>query len=227
MGLFLKFVQEDVIFAIPLFLMSMAGIALLVWRLLLNMNVSTKMDVFLPAFQARLDQEGVEGALKYCKSQPGLLPRKFLAAGLETSKQGLSAVRRALANVTELEILPELNFLLPSILAVAKIATMVGLLGTVLSMTNVLDVMSRPGSDQQQQAGKMGLALFATALGLVTAIPLVFAHVLLKAWVNKFELQLKSAGQKLMLLLQAHKPGAAKPAAAAKPATPEAVTTRR
>jgi len=39
-------------------------------------------------------------------------------------------MRRAMANVIELEVLPDLNFLLAPILAVAKIATMVGLFGT-------------------------------------------------------------------------------------------------
>ena len=55
------------------------------------------------------------------------------------------------------------------------------------------------------------LALFATALGLVTAIPLVFAHVLFKAWIGNFEVRAKSAAQKLLLLVQAAKP-AARPA---------------
>jgi biopolymer transport protein ExbB len=54
----------------------------------------------------------------------------------------------------------------------------------------------------------IGLALFATALGLMTAIPLVFAHVLFKAWVAKFEVKMKSAAQRLLVLVQAAKPAA-------------------
>jgi biopolymer transport protein ExbB len=52
-----------------------------------------------------------------------MIPRRLYVAGLETSKQGLAAMRRAMATVIELEIVPELNFLLPTILAIAKIAT--------------------------------------------------------------------------------------------------------
>jgi biopolymer transport protein ExbB len=47
------------------------------------------------------------------------------------------------------------------------------------------------------------LALFATAFGLMTAIPLVFAHVLFKAWVARFEVRMKSAALKLLVLVQA------------------------
>ena len=161
------------------------------------------MNAFLPRLQEKLEKEGVDGALKFCKAETGVIPRKLFTAGLETSKQGLAAARRAMANTIELEILPDLNFLLPPILAIAKIATMVGLLGTVISMINTFNAIQKAqGGEMQSHAGSIGLALFATALGLVTAIPLVFSHVLFKAWIAKFEVQMKAAAQRLLLLVQ-------------------------
>ncbi len=221
---FWRFVTNDWYFAIPMFGMSLVAATLVVWRLLLNLNASTNLNVFLPAFQEKLQREGVDGALRYCRSQPGMLPRKLYVAGLETSKQGLAAMRRAMANVVELEIVPELNFLLTTILAIAKIATMVGLLGTVISMIGTfteIGTLRNEGKDVASQAGSIGLALFATAMGLVTAIPLVFAHVMFKGWNANFEIRLKSAAQKLLLLVQAIKPAekpAEKPASDAVPA---------
>src|SRR5262249_27580871 len=118
------------------------------------------------------------------------------------------AMRRAMANVIELEILPDLNFLLPMILAIAKIATMVGLLGTVISMINTFNaIQGASGGGVTGHAGAIGLALFATALGLVAAIPLVFTHVLFKAWISSFEVKMKSGAQKLILLVQNLKSG--------------------
>jgi biopolymer transport protein ExbB len=130
-----------------------------------------------------------------------------------------------MANTVELEILPELNFLLPTILAIAKIATMVGLLGTVISMIGTFTELQTVADkkDVARQGGEIGLALAATALGLITAIPLVFAHVLFKAWVVNFETKMKAAAQKLLLLLQAGRPGAA----AAAPGAPATAVTRR
>jgi biopolymer transport protein ExbB len=228
MSAFFDFVTGEWYFAIPMFLMSLTAVTLVIWRILLNYNARTNMNEFLPAFQQKLEKEGVEGALAYCRSQTGIIPRKLYVAGLETSRQGIAAMRRAMANVIEMEILPDLNFLLPSILAIAKIATMVGLLGTVISMINtfnkIQDAASR-GESATGQAGAIGLALFATALGLVTAIPLVFSHVLFKAWISQFEIKMKSAGQKLILLIQSAKPAKGE---AAKPAyDPTAVTARR
>jgi biopolymer transport protein ExbB len=208
---FWSFVKNDWYFAIPMFCMSVTAATLVVWRLLLNMNARTNLNVFLPTFQEKLKKEGGEGALRFCRTETGMIPRKLYVAGLETAQQGMSAMRRAMANVIELEILPELNFLLPTMLAIAKIATMVGLLGTVISMIGTfteIERLRREGGDIATQSGSIGLALFATAMGLVTAIPLVFAHVLFKAWIANFEIRLKNAAQKLLLLVQAAKPAA-------------------
>jgi biopolymer transport protein ExbB len=223
MSAFLKFVTQDWWIALPMFAMSLTGFMLVLWRLLLNLNAGTKMSEFLPQFQQRLDKEGVEGALKFCRSRNDIIPRRLFVAGLEVSKQGLAASRRAMNNTIEWEILPELNTLLPSILAIAKIATMVGLLGTVISMIgtfSAIEKAAKEGLGAASQSGSIGLALFATALGLVTAIPLVFAHVLFKAWLAKFETKMRSAAQKLLVLLQTAKQKPAK----GSPAVPEPAT---
>jgi biopolymer transport protein ExbB len=218
MDQFWKFFIEDWWISFPMFGMSVTAITLVIWRILLNLNARTNMNELLPVFQERLDREGVEGALRFCRSQTGVIPRRLYTAGLETSKQGLAAMRRSMANAIELEILPDFNFLLPSILAIAKIATMVGLFGTVVSMIGTfseIQTLKESGGDVSSQSGAIGLALFATAFGLITAIPLVFAHVLFKAWIVNYEVKMKSAAQKLLLLVQAIRPAAAP--AAAKP----------
>src|SRR5262245_55578143 len=223
------FITNEWYFFIPLLMMSMTAMALIFWRLLLNMGAKTNMTMFLPVFQAALEKGGIEEARKFCAAQGGLIPRKLFVAGLDNAKQGAAAMRRAMANVIELEILPELNFLLPTMLAIAKIATMVGLLLTVVSMIETFGAIGDAVAKGEQggagaQAGKIGLALFATAMGLLTAIPLVFGHVQFKAWIHKYELKMKSAGQKLITLVQNYKdnPPVAQPAAPVAAAAPGA-----
>jgi biopolymer transport protein ExbB len=228
MSAFFNFAIGEWYFSIPMFLMSATGITLVIWRILLNNNAKTDMSSFLPAFQQKLDRDGIDGALKFCRSRQDLIPRRLFTAGLETSKQGTAAMRRAMANAIELEILPDLNFLLPLILAIAKIATMVGLLLTVVSMINTFSNIQEAVSKGETggastQAGAIGLALFATAFGLITAIPLVFSHVLFKAWINQFENKMKSGAQKLLLLVQ----NAKQSGAAAKTGSDSSVATRR
>jgi len=233
---FLKFCQDDTLFAVILFAMTFIGATLVVWRLWLNYTAKTDMNLFLPKFQEILNKEGIDGALKFCKAQPKTehIPSTLFVAGLERQKEGLAAMRKSMANAMDLEIIPALNFLLPTILAFAKIATMVGLLFTIISMIGTFSALgeaSKEGSGGQAQASaEIGLALFATMLGLLTAIPLVFTHTLCKAWTHKYEIKMKNAAQKLLLLTQAAKTtppmqGSAVPVAAvaARPMTAQTV----
>ena len=207
----IKFITEEWYFFLPMLGLSLVAAALVVWRWLLNLNARTNMESFLPVFQEKLQREGVESAIKYCRSQPGIIPRKLYAAGLEHSRHGLAAMKRAMANAIELEILPNLNFLLAPILAIGKIATMVGLFLTVVSMINTFTAISDTAkggnvSNVTNHSSAIGLALFGTAGGLLIAIPLVFTHVMFKARVARFETELKGAAQRLLLLFQTLKP---------------------
>ncbi len=218
MSAFMHFVTAEWYFAIPMFLMSFVAVTLVIWRTLLNKDAKTNLNTFLPRFQQVLEKDGPEAALEFSRKQPGVIAKKLFPAGLETRQQGLSAMRRAMASVIELEILPDLNFLLAPILAIAKIATMVGLLGTVISMINTFNAISQETSATgvATHSREIGLALFATALGLVTAIPLVFSHVLFKDWIHRYELKMQSAAQKLLVLVQNQRSSAAgRPGAAA------------
>ena len=197
-------------FALPLVAMSLVAASLVIWRLLLNQSAATDLDEFLPLFQDTLRKHGVKGATALCKEEKGLIPSRLFVAGLEAADQGAAAMRRSMANETELEVVPRLNFLLAPILAIAKIATMVGLFFTVISMINTFDAIGRQSKDGNAKgvaggADKIGLALFATALGLFTAIPLVFSHVLFKDWIARFETRMKSASHKLITLVVNYK----------------------
>lgn len=195
-------------FSIPMTLMTIIAFALVFWRWLLNANSDTNLDTLLPDVQENLRRKGTKAALALCKEEKGLIPNTLYVAGLEASEQGVAAMRRSMAGAVELEILPRLNYLLAIILAIAKISTMVGLLGTVISMINTFTKIADPKAGAEGitgQAGSIGLALFATALGLLTAIPLVFAHVLFKAWIAKFEIKMKIASHKLIALVLAAK----------------------
>ena len=88
MHAFIKFVTEDWWIAVPMFAMSFVGIFLVIWRILLNNNAKTQMNVFLPQFQEKLEKEGVDGALKFCRSRTDIIPSRLFLAGLEQCLQG-------------------------------------------------------------------------------------------------------------------------------------------
>ena len=203
-----SFFVNEWYFAAPMTIMSLIAFALVAWRFLLNQSAKTDVDHLLPDLNDALKKKGMKQAIAICREEKGLISQVLFVAGLEAAEQGAAAMRRSMASAVELEILPRLNFLLAPILAIAKIATMVGLLGTVISMINTFNAIgeaSGKGGGAQgvtAQAGAIGLALFATALGLMTAIPLVFCHVLFKDWIARYEIRMKASAQKLITLVQ-------------------------
>jgi biopolymer transport protein ExbB len=210
-----NFYTNEWFFAVPMTVMTLVAFLLVAWRYLLNVSAKTRMDKFLPELQSQLKRNGTKGAVALCRNERGLIPNVLYVAGLEASEQGVAAMRRSMASAVELEIIPRLNFLLAPILAIAKISTMVGLLGTVISMIGTFSKIGEAtakgagggGGNVGAQAESIGLALFATALGLLTAIPLVFMHVLFKDWIARFETKMKASAQKLIVLVQNAKAG--------------------
>src|SRR5580704_17588414 len=200
------FFIDEWYFATPLVIMSLIAGSLVIWRFLLNLTAKTDMDEFLPVFQQTLRKNGIKGAVALCKDEKGLIPSRLFIAGLEASEQGASAMRRSIGMEAELEVLPRLHFLLAPILAIAKIATMVGLLFTVISMINTFNAIGEETTKGKVKgvaghSSKIGLALFATAMCLFTAIPLVFSHVLFKEWFGRFEVKIKVTAHKLITLV--------------------------
>ncbi|MGH0033462.1 MAG: MotA/TolQ/ExbB proton channel family protein [Myxococcota bacterium] len=75
--------------------------------------------------------------------------------------------------------------------AVAQLATMLGLLGTVLGMTSAFDLISRTGTgDARVVASGIFEALVTTAAGLSIAVVATACHALLRRRVEHWEIEL-------------------------------------
>jgi biopolymer transport protein ExbB len=175
--------------------LSIASVTVVVWRIWLNHQAKTDLADFLTRFKEQLATGGRKAALDLCAQEPGVIPKVFTAA-LQTCDQGKVATRNAMANLIELEIIPDLNFLLPLVLVFAKLAPMFGLLGTVwgmiLAFGKIAGVTKVNPSDL---ANDIGMALYTTAEGLLLAIPLIFAYTMFRERVNRFELELQRAAE--------------------------------
>jgi len=184
-------------------LLSLASLTIIIWRLWLNYNAKTDLGEFLARLKEQLSNGGREAAVNLCEEEPGVIPKLFSTA-LQTCDQGKVATRNAIANMVELEILPELNFLLPLMVVLAKLAPMVGLLGTVSGMIMAFGkIAGATKVNPSDLAGDIGMALFTTAEGLIIAIPLIFAYSMFREQVNRFELDLQRAAQAALNILPA------------------------
>lgn len=191
------------VFLILFGLLSLASLTIIIWRAWLNYNAKTDLGEFLERLKEKLSSGGRAAAVELCEEEPGVVPKLFGTA-LVTCDQGKVATRNAIANLVELEILPELNFLLPLMVVFAKLAPMIGLLGTVAGMIMAFGkIAGATKVNPSDLAGDIGMALFTTAEGLIIAIPLIFAYSMFRERVNRFELDLQRAAQAALNLLPA------------------------
>jgi biopolymer transport protein ExbB len=176
-------------------ILFLASFTLIFWRWLLNRAATTDVADLLRRLKEDLGAGRWDDAVDLCEEESGAVAKVFKTA-LETSPQGKMAVRNAMADKIELEIVPDLDFLLSWILVFAKLAPMVGLLGTVWGMINAFGKIA--GSvkvNPSDLAGDIGMALFTTAEGLLIAIPLIFAYTMFRDRVNRFEVDLQRASR--------------------------------
>jgi len=189
-----KVIESNGWFFLTIFiLLSLSGVSLIVWRFLLNMFAKSDLEQMLQQVEAKLDSGGAQAAYEYCNSEDTMIAKIFTTM-LDAGKQGRVAARNAIEKKIELELMPALNFLLPYILVLAKIAPMVGLLGTVVGMINAFSKLDTGVTEASEVGGEIGMALFTTAEGLIIAIPVLFAYSYFRQQAQRMEIDLEKAG---------------------------------
>ena len=110
----------------------------------------------------------------------------------------------ALDNHIELIVIPRLRARLGLLGTISRIAPMLGLLGTVSGMIGAFSTIAGStgaGVEPAALAGDIGMALGTTFLGLLVAIPVVFAVTYVKARIEKLEVDLDRYSQKCLDIL--------------------------
>jgi biopolymer transport protein ExbB/biopolymer transport protein TolQ len=166
--------------------MSVAEAALAVskWRRLRRMSKETR--AFAPEFAAALEEGRVDRALAACTKYPGSHAARVLGAALQRVAPLLGDARKrdramSIAERTidreQILLATDLRSGLGGIATVGATAPFVGLLGTVMGITNsFLGMAATGGGGLEAVAGGIGETLITTALGLLVAIPAVWLY---------------------------------------------------
>lgn len=136
------------------------------------------VDVFVRKIKSLLESKDLNSAVAECNKQKGSLAN-VVRAGLEKyehvqndgsmdKEQKLEAIKKELEEATALE-LPMLSKNLVIISTCATIATLVGLIGTVLGMIRSFAAMSHGAPDTSQLATGISEALINTAFGITAS----------------------------------------------------------
>lgn len=168
------------------------------------------LPAFLNNVRRALHSGDVEGAIKACAQQRGSAAN-VIRAGLERyqmlkaegapKEKIVAETQAAIQEANGLEV-PLLERNLIALSTIASIATMVGLLGTVIGMIRSFAALGHTGSvDAQQLAVGISEALINTAGGLFTAIAGIVAYNVFVTRVDNFNYMMDEASYEAVQLL--------------------------
>ena len=120
----------------------------------------------------------------------------LFAAGLRSA----GASRDVTTKVIEVaggHVAHELSRYLTLLGAIGSIAPLLGLLGTVVGMIDIF-ASQQAGSNPQQLAQGISIALYSTAFGIIVAVPSVLAYRIFRARIDDFLVELEQQAQRLV-----------------------------
>ena len=120
-----------------------------------------------------------EDCRRFCESQQEKPLAKVILAGINFKHMQREDMENAIQE-TILREIPPLEKYLSTMGMLAAIAPLLGLLGTVTGMINTFHMITFYGTgDPRMMSGGISEALVTTMLGLMVAIPIMFAHTML------------------------------------------------
>jgi len=160
-----------------------------------------RSDDFLKGIYNILRRGNVVEAVSICEETPGPVAHVVRAAILQHDEPA-GAVRRAVESAG-IEELPRLEGRLGLLATIAQIEPLVGLLGTVLGMVEVLVTIQQkaPLVQAGDLAGGLWQALISTAAGLAVAIPAYAAYNFLVSRVESLVLDMEWAAVEIVTFL--------------------------
>jgi len=188
---------------IVLLVMAVTGVVLFVERLLFLHRGQIRTTAFLNGIKNILSKRRVMEALTVCEETPGPVAAVVKAALLNVHADP-DKMRFAVQEAGIVEV-PALERRLGSIAAIAQIAPLVGLLGTLLGMATTFHAFMAGGAEYataRALSDGMWRALLVSIGGLTLAIPAHLGYHFLSGRVRAIVRDVEWAGNEIMRYLQ-------------------------
>lgn len=205
----IRFFQEGGFFMYPIVVVLALGVAVAIERYFyLTVSRSTNQKVWndLLPLLTRSDYQKAYNVASQSNSGIG----KIVTYGLSRlgTAHGLDDVEAAMEEGL-MEITPRLEKRTHYLATFANIATLLGLLGTVIGLIQAFATVTNadPAEKAELLSSSISVAMNTTAFGLIVAIPLLLMYAVLQTKTTELVDSLEMAGVKLSNLLRRHQKG--------------------
>nr|WP_221229531.1 MotA/TolQ/ExbB proton channel family protein [Niveibacterium umoris] len=125
---------------------------------------------------------------------------RVLAAGLKNAKASRDVMKESIEEAGG-AVAHELGRFLTTLGTISTVTPLMGLFGTVIGMIEIFGSTSPSGTNPQQLAHGISVALYNTGFGLIIAIPSLIAYRHFRAQVDDFVVEMEQQAIKLVEVL--------------------------
>ena len=216
-----RFFQEGGLFMYPIVVMLILGLAIAIERTLYLRSTRVSNRKIWDAVAPLVAQGRYDAALAHTEDSDGALAR-VMSYGLARIK---SAKRREDLEMameeSMMEVLPQMERRTPFLQVFANVATLLGLLGTIIGLIHGFQAVANvnPAEKANMLSASISVAMNTTAFGLMCAIPLLLIHAWLQAKTTAMVDSLEMATVKFLNQFSETQNADSDSASAAQPAT--------
>jgi len=176
-------------------LLSVIGLTLIIKLFIEIRKVKMAPPEIVDEIEALLEADEFQEAMEVCESEPCFFTN-VVAAGLPKINVSFDTMEKHLEEMMDEEV-TRVNAKLAWLSLIAAIAPMLGLLGTVQGMIAAFDQIAatKGQATPDQLAHNIASALITTLLGLMVAIPVTSAYVILRNRMVSFTIEVGSVIQ--------------------------------
>ena len=188
----------------PILFMSIVALAVMLERFYaLFMTHNIDAALFMDEIKKFVQTGDISGAIRFCKNKEQSALARVVKEGLSRANRGPDQIQNAIEEAA-LEVTPQITVRGTLLQNIANIATLLGLLGTILGLIDAFTALAEISDPAQQ--GKMltkgiSVAMNTTAFGLMVAIPALLSHVWLSGITKKILDEIEHYSVKLENLL--------------------------
>jgi biopolymer transport protein ExbB len=217
-----KFFQEGGLFMYPIAIVLALGLAIALERWLFLTMTTAKNKALWNTITPYLKSGNLAGAVQVTSKSEAAIGQ-IMTYGLNRvrSARRREDVEQAMEE-SLMEVMPRLEKRTHYLATFANIATLLGLLGTIVGLISAFTAVAtaNPAEKADLLSASISVAMNTTAFGLIVAIPLLLVHTLLQTKTTEIIDSLEMASVKFLNAITERASGDAAAAAAAPAAKP-------
>lgn len=189
----------------PILVLLILSLVIIVERIVYLAQAGIDKKKLLTLLKSQIMSGNVQNAIKICNGNPSPLTN-IVKAGLARFNRPDTEIQAAMDEVA-LQELPKLEARTGYLAMLGNVATLVGLLGTILGLIHSFAAVSGASGQKKADLLARGIseAMNCTAFGLIVAVPALIAFAVLNGWTQGIIDSINEVSVQVVNLVVGHK----------------------